>query len=94
MDHSIFISYSSTDKNVADQICAALEASGTGCWIAPRDIKPGADYPAAILEGLQEAKAVVFVVSPSSMESPHILSEMTDNPWSYPCSSVANSEGL
>jgi formylglycine-generating enzyme required for sulfatase activity len=76
MDHSIFISYSSTDKAVAEQICASLEASGAGCWIAPRDIEPGADYPAAILRGIQQAQVVVFVVSPAAVESPHILTEL------------------
>jgi formylglycine-generating enzyme required for sulfatase activity len=76
MDHSIFISYSSTDKAAADQICAALEGAGLGCWIAPRDIPPGADYPAAILEGVKQARAVVVVVTPAAVASPHILSEV------------------
>jgi formylglycine-generating enzyme required for sulfatase activity len=76
MERSVFISYSSSDKAVADQICAALEGSGFGCWIAPRDIEPGADYPAAILDGLQQARTVVVVVSPASVASPHILTEV------------------
>jgi formylglycine-generating enzyme required for sulfatase activity len=73
---SIFISYSSSDKPVADQICAALEAAGLACWIAPRDIEPGADYPAAILAGLRQSRVIVVVVSPASVASPHILSEV------------------
>jgi formylglycine-generating enzyme required for sulfatase activity len=76
VDHSIFISYSSTDKAVAEQICESLEGAGMGCWMAPRDIEPGADYPAAILQGLQGAQVVVFVVSLTAVESPHILSEL------------------
>jgi formylglycine-generating enzyme required for sulfatase activity len=76
MDRPIFISYSSSDKVVADQACAALEAAGYGCWIAPRDIEPGADYPAAILGALQHAHAVVVVVSAAAVASPHILSEV------------------
>ncbi len=76
MAHSIFISYSSSDKAVADQICTALENSGTACWIAPRDIQPGADYPAAILKGIEAARAVVVLISPAAVESPHILSEL------------------
>ena len=76
MEHSIFISYSSTDKAAADQICAALEEAGYGCWIAPRDIEPGADYPTAILGGLQQARALVVIVSAAALASPHILSEI------------------
>jgi formylglycine-generating enzyme required for sulfatase activity len=76
MERSVFISYSSNDKAAADQICAALEGSGFGCWIAPRDIEAGTDYPAAILAGLQQARTVVVVVSPASVASPHILTEV------------------
>jgi formylglycine-generating enzyme required for sulfatase activity len=76
MEHSIFISYSSGDKATADQICAALEGAGYGCWIAPRDIEPGADYPTAILGGLQQARLVVVIVSAAAVGSPHILSEI------------------
>ncbi len=34
---SIFISYSSHDRQAAEKICAALEARGFDCWIAGRD---------------------------------------------------------
>jgi formylglycine-generating enzyme required for sulfatase activity len=76
MEHSVFISYSSADKNVADQICAALEEAGQGCWIAPRDIEPGADYPSAILSGLHGAQLIVAVISETAIASPHILTEI------------------
>ncbi len=75
-DRQVFISYSSSDKPIADQICAAIEAGGSRCWIAPRDIEPGADYPTAILSGLQQARAIVVVVSAAAVASPHILSEV------------------
>ena len=76
MDHTVFISYSSSDKAVAEQICSSLEGAGIGCWIAPRDIPPGADYPAAILAGIQGSSALVVVVSASAVTSPHILTEV------------------
>jgi hypothetical protein len=44
MTHDVFISYSSLDKAVADAACAALEAYGIRCWIAPRDIVPGKEW--------------------------------------------------
>jgi len=76
MSGHVFISYSSGDKVVADRICASLEGAGHRCWIAPRDIEPGADYPAAIIQGLQLARAVVVVVSAASVASPNVLSEI------------------
>lgn len=76
MEHPIFISYSSSDKAVADEICGALEGAGYACWIAPRDIEPGTQYPAAILEGLRGSRAVVVVVTAEAVASPHVLSEI------------------
>ena len=76
MEHAIFISYASSDKAVADQLCTALEGAGYSCWIAPRDIEPGTNYPTAILNGLLQARAVVVIVSDAALASPHILSEV------------------
>ncbi|HWC96706.1 MAG TPA: SUMF1/EgtB/PvdO family nonheme iron enzyme [Candidatus Sulfopaludibacter sp.] len=72
----IFISYSSTDKDAAGQICAYLEQAGLPCWIAPRDIPPGAEYPAAILDGIQRSRSVVVLMTAAAVASPHILSEV------------------
>ncbi|HEY1336061.1 MAG TPA: SUMF1/EgtB/PvdO family nonheme iron enzyme [Bryobacteraceae bacterium] len=76
MEHAVFISYSSTDHQAAEQICTALEKSGYGCWIAPRDIEPGADYPTAILNGVEQARVVVVIISEAAVASPHILTEI------------------
>ena len=35
----VFISYASQDAAVAQKVCAALEAAGFSCWIAPRDVR-------------------------------------------------------
>ncbi len=45
----VFISYAIADKLTADAACAALEAEGIRCWIAPRDVLPGMDYAEAII---------------------------------------------
>src|SRR5215213_1012674 len=52
VNRDIFISHSSRDKPAADAVCAALERAGLRCWIAPRDIVPGTDWSAAIVDGL------------------------------------------
>ena len=38
MNHNVFISHSSHDKEIANAICHYLEDGGIRCWIAPRDI--------------------------------------------------------
>jgi len=76
MDHQVFISYATADKGLADHICGALETAGVACWIAPRDIEPGADYPAAIVEAVSSARVLVLILTPQAANSPHILSEV------------------
>lgn len=47
-ERPVFLSYAAEDRATANAIVAALEARGTACWIAPRDIRSGADYAEAI----------------------------------------------
>lgn len=72
----VFISHSSKDKLVADAITARLEAQEIPCWIAPRDILPGKDYSAQIVEALRRCSVVVVVFSKWTNASRHIHSEV------------------
>ncbi len=76
MPHEVFITYSSTDKLIADAVCARLEAAGLRCWIAPRDISPGQDWTAAILSAIESSSAIVLVFSTHANESPHVKREV------------------
>ena len=76
MAHDVFISYSSLDKAVADAACAALEACGIRCWIAPRDIIPGKEWGDAIVEAINASKALVLIFSASANKSPQIRREV------------------
>lgn len=61
MPHDVFISYSTKDKPLADAVCARLEGRGIRCWIAPRDILPGADWGGSIVEAISEARVFVLI---------------------------------
>jgi hypothetical protein len=76
MAHDVFISYSSKDKPIADGICANLEAAGMRCWIAPRDIHPGEDWPTAITNAISTSKVMVLVFSASSNSSEDVSREI------------------
>jgi hypothetical protein len=76
MPFDAFISYSSKDKLIADAACAALEARGVRCWIAPRDILPGEEWPAAIVKGISASRIMVLIYSGSANESPQIKREL------------------
>ena len=79
----VFISYKSNDpqlgnndETVAKELCAALEAAGISCWIAPRDIEPGVRYGRAIMEAINSCKVMVVVFSKHANTSEHIANEV------------------
>jgi len=72
----VFISYASQDAAVAERLCARLETAGSPCWIAPRDVEAGALYADAIVQAINEAKAVVLVLSASAIASDHVAREV------------------
>ena len=76
MAHDIFISYSSKDKPVADAACATFEADGMRCWIAPRDVPPGAAWGAAIVDAIQNSRVMVLIFSDNANTSGQIAREV------------------
>lgn len=73
----VFISYSSQDKIIADAVCHYLEARSIECWIAPRNESPGRLFAEVIGEAITDCRVVVVIVSPTSMQSQHVLGEIT-----------------
>jgi hypothetical protein len=76
MAHDVFISHSSVDKPVADAVCAALEAKGIRCWIAPRDIKPSESWAAAIVGAIRGARIFLIVFSQNANSSEQVQREV------------------
>ena len=76
MNFDIFISCSSKDKAAADAACAALEADGMRCWIAPRDVLPGSDWSSFIIEAIDHCRVMVLIFSGSANELTQIRNEV------------------
>src|SRR5688500_12664000 len=76
MTRRVFISHSVADRGAAEAIRAALEAQGVACWIAPRDIPPGAGWAAAIMAGIAETELLLLVHSAAGAGSPMVLREV------------------
>src|SRR5262249_22958429 len=72
----VFLSYSSKDKPTADAACAVLEARGLRCWIAPRDIIPGKEWGAAIVEGIEQSRSMVLLFSANANASGQVMREV------------------
>jgi hypothetical protein len=76
MSHDVFISYSNTDKLTADAACATLEAAGIRCWIAPRDVSPGAEWGEALIGAIDNCAVMVLIFSSNANESRQVHREV------------------
>lgn len=75
-EHHVFVSYSSRDRAAAEVIREGLERRGLRCWIAPRDIRPGADWSEEILEAIEQTGLMLLVVSANANASNQIKREV------------------
>lgn len=73
---SIFISHAKEDAEEALKICELLEGHGIPCFIAPRDIRLGRPYAEELMRGLDEAEAIVLLMTKNANQSPHVLREV------------------
>jgi TolB-like protein len=71
-----FVSYASADRATADALTAYLEQRGIRCWIAPRDVPPGALYADCIVRAINEAHALLLILSHNSIASSHVGKEL------------------
>jgi len=72
----VFISHSHKDKAIADTICHHFEQAKIKCWIAPRDISPGATWSHSIADAIPECKIMLLIFSSSSNMSDQVLREV------------------
>ena len=75
MATQVFISYSQEDATTANRICGALENEGITCWIAPRNVPPGQEWPVAIASGIRSSRILVMLLSSHSHRSKQIARE-------------------
>jgi TolB-like protein/Tfp pilus assembly protein PilF len=72
----VFISYASYDAIMAQKVCAALEAAGFPCWIAPRNVLPGTNYADGIVHAIDESSILVLILSAQAVASAHVGREI------------------
>jgi hypothetical protein len=76
MAHDVFVSHSVKDKAVAEAIVARLEAESVTCWIAPRDVMPGADWGESIIDAIESSRIMILIFSQSANTSTQIKREV------------------
>jgi hypothetical protein len=73
---TVFISYASQDATIANPLVDALEKAGLQCWIAPRDVTPGAQYADEIVRAINQSDVLVLILSERSAPSAHVGREI------------------
>ncbi len=71
-----FLSHSSKDSPLAHELCAALEARGIPCWIAPRDLRIGESWALGCVHGLEECNSFLLLASDHALASEEVISEV------------------
>lgn len=72
----IFLSHSSKDHAVAEELCGILEGRGHVCFLAPRDIRSGHEYAEEIIDGIERSEVMLLLLSEAANQSPHVLREV------------------
>ena len=73
-----FLSYSRKDgQELANRLIADLQARGIHCWRDTADIPGGTEWEKQIASAIDSSTHVLIVISPKSLESPHVGDEIT-----------------
>src|SRR5512135_1402038 len=74
--YSVFISYSSKDRDFADRLYADLQAQGIRCWLDHKDLKIGDPIRHRIDEAIRLHDKLMLVLSKNSLASPWVEGEV------------------
>ena len=69
MNHDVFISHSSRDKEIVLSICDELEKNGIKCWCSSRGDIINSDFYSAIHEAIDACKVYLIIISKESIKS-------------------------
>ena len=77
MQYDVFISYSSKDTEVANQICKAFDEVGITYFIDRQGISGGFEFPTVLAEAIVNSKIFLYLASKNSYESKFTQAEIT-----------------
>ncbi|MEN9563055.1 MAG: hypothetical protein RIR73_1299, partial [Chloroflexota bacterium] len=66
---SVFISYSRKDSAIAHTLMSEIKSQGMDVWVDWEDIPPAVGWLDQILQGIEQADAFIFLISPDSVKS-------------------------
>lgn len=72
----VFVSYSRSDSDFARKLNDALQNQGKKTWFDQESIASGTDFQKEIFAGIELSNHFLFVISPSSIDSPYCAEEV------------------
>jgi hypothetical protein len=76
MKNHVFISYSRDDETFVLKLVEEFEKRGIEAWIDQGYIVSGEAWRRQIVEAIDQSTAVIFVISPESVQSKYVLKEI------------------
>ena len=76
-EYSTFISHSSQDAETANKVAATIEAADLTVWIAPRDVRPGAEWAEEIIRGILSSKSFILLLSGAANLSVNVRAKLS-----------------
>ncbi len=73
----IFISYSSKDREKAEQLTELLSSAGLSVWIDQSGIDVATSWSGEIVDAIEGCKAFVVLLSPNSIDSVNVVKEVS-----------------
>ncbi len=74
--YSCFISYTESDREIADRIHSELQVNNVRCWFAPQDMKIGEAIRSTINEAIRVRDKLVLIMSEESIASGWVKKEV------------------
>ena len=72
----VFISHSSRDDAFVKELREALESNGITVWVDSRNLRGGSKLAPEIDEAIEQARQVIVVLSPNTVNSPWVRKEI------------------
>lgn len=73
----VFINYAREDASFVDRLASDLQARGFDAWVDLRSIMPGEQWQSAIREAVEQATAMLVVLTPAANASAYVRAEVT-----------------
>lgn len=75
LTNDVFVSYSTTDSELARELVASLTAAGLSVFLAEKSINIGSQWESELREALRRSRVLTLLLTPNSVQSPWVLFE-------------------